>query len=84
MCEPCKAAPQAFAPGVIAAHRAPRPRWQRWALAAGRWAWRTLSVACVLIVLLGLAGMAGGHGRSATCPAPATPATSAVPEEVNT
>ena len=51
-----------FAPGAVerTRRRRPAPRWRRIAAGAARWAWRIVSVVCVLIVLLGLWGMATG------------------------
>ncbi|MDO5289330.1 MAG: hypothetical protein Q4F13_06810 [Pseudomonadota bacterium] len=64
-CDGACASGKVFAPGVIEAHPAPRPRWRRWAIRAAVWAWNLVSALCVVTVLLGLWGMARGHGSAA-------------------
>lgn len=78
-CAGACASGKAFAPGVIEAHAAPRPRWRRWAWRAATrtavWAWRLIAALCVATVLLGLWGMAHGHGSAMPCACPCTKAT---------
>lgn len=51
-----------FAPGVITGGDA--PAWRLQTVTAMRWAWRLVSVLCVLIVVLGLIGLARQEVRS--------------------
>lgn len=62
-CSSCKP----FAPGVITGGASSRPSRIRTAL---RWAWRAVSVVCVLIVLLGVIGLVSRGASPAAKVAP--------------